>query len=99
MTTAMTETRGDTRTRQWKINADLTNATAELRVQLTTGGEVHELPATIRDPANGIVEHHFDGSLLPGRYNGKFTFVREDERFSAPTSGFFTLVIEKNLEV
>ncbi len=88
---------GDKYPTLWMVPMDLTNSTVRL-IAKNKFGAVSVLATTIKNAADGIVEHVLTGTLAPGEYRVELEITRGSEVITAPTDGYENLKVIPDLD-
>lgn len=77
----------------------LGGATVELVMINSKTDDLYVLPATITNAVRGEVSVSFDGTLEAGIYHAELHINKNDELFTAPSTGSIHFLVEKTLDL
>lgn len=83
----------------FKVNTDLTGVTASAIYlkQRQPNSIVVTDDVTVTDALTGLVTWPYDGDLPVGMYDVEIEFTRGSDKVTAPSQGYYTLVVECDL--
>ncbi|MCK8477245.1 hypothetical protein [Microbacterium aurugineum] len=87
----------DTHPVEFKANADLTGATVRLTARTRTGEPI-DLPCSVVDASEGLVQHILTGALPKGTYRVELETTNGGEIITFPNSGYATLTVAEDLD-
>ncbi|MCE0510831.1 hypothetical protein LVJ59_17420 [Microbacterium sp. KKR3/1] len=87
----------DTHPVEFKANADLTGATVRLTARTRTGEPI-DLPCSIVDAGEGLVQHVLTGELPVGTYRVELETTISGAVVTFPNKGYATLTVDRDLD-